>query len=133
MNDKKLIDSLRKYAKSYIDGTPYNLNPGLALMIADRLEQLISVSPKRNWINVKSKFNIGDTVWVADYYYDDWFISNEDGYLICGIEAYINENTQHVNYVIKDITNNTISKQPSHHCFGSYDECKQWCDKENKQ
>ena len=133
MNDKKLIDSLRKYAKSYIDGTPYNLNPGLALMIADRLEQLISVSPKRKWINIKSQFNIGDTIWVADYYYDDWFISNKDGYLIYGIEAYINENTQHVNYLMKDIINNTISKHPSHHCFGSYDECKQWCDKENKQ
>lgn len=41
MTDKKMIEILRDYARAYTSGKPYSLNPGLALMIANRMEQLI--------------------------------------------------------------------------------------------
>ena len=40
MTDKKMIEALRDYAKAYTNGKKYDLNPGLALMIANRIEQL---------------------------------------------------------------------------------------------
>lgn len=41
MTDKKMIESLRNYARAYVGDKKYDLNPGLALMIANRMEQLI--------------------------------------------------------------------------------------------
>ena len=41
MTDKQMIDALRNYARTYTSGKPYSLNPGLALMIANRMEQLV--------------------------------------------------------------------------------------------
>ena len=43
MTDKQLIKILRDYTKAYIDGKPYYINPGLALMIANRVEQLVAL------------------------------------------------------------------------------------------
>ena len=42
MTDREMIDALRNYARSYTNDKPYALNPGLALMIANRMEQLIA-------------------------------------------------------------------------------------------
>lgn len=44
MTDKKMIESLRDYTRTYTSGKPYSLNPGLALMIANRMEQLVSLA-----------------------------------------------------------------------------------------
>lgn len=44
MTDKKMIESLRDYARTYTSGKPYSLNPGFALMIANRMEQLITLA-----------------------------------------------------------------------------------------
>ena len=41
MTDRQMIEALRRYARAYTDGKPYGLNPGLALMIANRMEQLL--------------------------------------------------------------------------------------------
>ena len=41
MTDKKMIESLRNYAKAYASDKKYDLNPGLALMIANRMERLV--------------------------------------------------------------------------------------------
>lgn len=46
MTDKKMIEALRDYSRAYTSGKPYNLNPGLALMIANRMEQLIAMEEK---------------------------------------------------------------------------------------
>lgn len=43
MTDRKMIESLRDYAKAYASDKKYDLNPGLALMIANRMEQLIDL------------------------------------------------------------------------------------------
>ena len=47
MTDKKMIEALRNYAKEFTKGKPYALNPGLALMIANRMEQLINMVEKQ--------------------------------------------------------------------------------------
>lgn len=39
-----MIEALRNYAKEYTNGKPYGFNPGLALMIANRMEQLIALA-----------------------------------------------------------------------------------------
>jgi hypothetical protein len=44
MGDKKMIEALRDYARTYTGGKPYDLNPGLAFMIANRMEQLIALA-----------------------------------------------------------------------------------------
>ncbi len=47
MTDKKMIEVLRAYARAYASDKKYDLNPGLALMIANRIEQLISIAENR--------------------------------------------------------------------------------------
>lgn len=44
MTDKELINYLKDYAKSSTSGAPYVFNPGLALIIANRMEQLVSLA-----------------------------------------------------------------------------------------
>lgn len=44
MDDKILIKALRNYAQAYVDDQYYDFNPGFALMIANRMEQLIALS-----------------------------------------------------------------------------------------
>lgn len=46
MTDKEIIELLRDYARAYSKGRPYSLNPGIALMIANRIEQLINNNEK---------------------------------------------------------------------------------------
>ena len=49
MTDREMIAALREYAKEYTRGKPYGLNPGLALMIANRMEQLLDQVEKDNY------------------------------------------------------------------------------------
>ena len=44
MNDREMIEALRNYARAYTSDKKYELNPGLALMIANRMEQLIATN-----------------------------------------------------------------------------------------
>lgn len=46
MTDREMIEALRNYARTYAIGKKYDLNPGLALMIANRMEQLIANNEK---------------------------------------------------------------------------------------
>ena len=46
MTDREMIEALRNYAKEYTKGERYSFNPGLALMIANRIEQLIALIEK---------------------------------------------------------------------------------------
>ncbi len=42
MTDREMIEALRDYARAYTSDKAYDLNPGLALMIANRMEQLVN-------------------------------------------------------------------------------------------
>ena len=44
MTDREMVALLKDYANAYIDGKPYTLHYGLALMIAKRMEQLIEIA-----------------------------------------------------------------------------------------
>lgn len=44
MDDKELIKLLRDYAQAYVNDNHYDFNPGVALMIANRMEQLIALA-----------------------------------------------------------------------------------------
>ena len=44
MADEEIVRALRDYAQACISDKHYNFNPGLALMIANRIEQLIALS-----------------------------------------------------------------------------------------
>lgn len=122
MTDKELIEALRNYAKSCMRGNTYNFNPGLALIIANRIEKLTAID---------IKFNIGDRVWIPDCIYDEWFVLNEEGYIIDGVQIFHGaEGNELKMYTLKN--HNDFQKYPQRLCFGSYEECKEWCDKKNK-
>jgi hypothetical protein len=121
MSDKELINALRDYAKVYSNGQPYNFNPGLALMAANRIEQLSTATHIDK---------IGDKIWVADCY-DEWFVINKE-YYICAIKTHTDYDYQRVAYVIKSNDGDVQELIPSF-CFNSYEECQQWCDKQNKK
>ena len=124
MTDKELIEALRNYAKSYTNGNPYNFNPGIALMVSNRMEQLVGTS-------VDEKFNIGDRVWVPDNFYDEWYVINKEGFIIDGIKIHIDSHGHKIKmYTLRD--NNGFYEYPPRLCFNNYDECQQWCDKENR-
>ena len=55
MTDKKMIESLRNYARAYSSEKSYDLNPGLALMIANRMEQLVNIVNQDNYRSKLSK------------------------------------------------------------------------------
>ena len=44
-----MIEALRDYARSYTNGKEYGFNPGLALMIANRMEQLLNQVEKDSY------------------------------------------------------------------------------------
>lgn len=48
MTDREMIEALRNYARSYTSDNKYDFNPGLALMIANRMEQLLNQVEKDN-------------------------------------------------------------------------------------
>ena len=43
MTDREMVEALRDYARTYTKDSKYDFNPGLALMIANRIEQLIAM------------------------------------------------------------------------------------------
>lgn len=78
--------------------------------------------------NIRTRFNIGDKVWVPEHYYD-WYPIKK-GYEVTNIEIQIDSQTQKIFYTIKNDVRE-VQKYPERLCFNSYDECKQWCNKEN--
>ena len=125
MSDKELIEALRYYIKEYSLEKPYNLNPGLALMAAKRIEELSSLVKS---YNSTQRFNVGDKIWVAECYDSDYYIVNKDGDYIYSIDIYIGEYSI-TSYTVK--RNGEFKEYASHFCFNSYEECQQWCDKQN--
>ena len=55
MNDKSMIEVLRNYARAYSSEKQYDLNPGLALMIANRMERLVNIVNKDGYRSQLSK------------------------------------------------------------------------------
>jgi len=81
-------------------------------------------------INIQTKFNIGDKVWVPGLYYEWYPMKNR--YFITHIDIEIDSNDYQIFYIMKN-ENNSGQRYPDRLCFDSYDECEQWCMENNKR
>ena len=77
-------------------------------------------------INMQTRFNIGDPVWIPDIYYE-WF-PRKEVYYIEKINISVDLNQTRVSYVVQDIRGNR-HEYSSRVCFASYEECKEWCER----
>ena len=79
-------------------------------------------------ININTKFNVGDTVYIADHYYDFYPI-NEPG-TIKNILIDGDINKIRIDYEIEqDIF---VVRVPEEWTFDSYAQCTKWCEEHNK-
>ena len=85
-------------------------------------------------IVVNTKYNINDTVWFADYFYDTFFPCKYPA-KISEINIDVDENKQAVHYwTTVDYGNGTsLVRQSEDACFNTYEECTKWCDEQNKK
>lgn len=80
-------------------------------------------------INIETKFNIGDTVYVTDYYNDTYHASKRRC-IINYIDVHVVPNL----VVIYSVTYKdwgTTSEYVEHMLFATYEECQKWCDERN--
>jgi hypothetical protein len=78
-------------------------------------------------INIKPKYNIGATVYIADHYYD--FYAQQKPYTIRDI--YININRDRISIMYQVEQKDIICKVPEEWVFTTYAECTKWCSKHN--
>lgn len=78
-------------------------------------------------INIETKFNINDFVYIPDRYYDEWF-APKHAYEICEIHVSVDDNIC-VYYSI--LYGDMVCKRAERYLFASYEKCKQWCEKAN--
>lgn len=83
-------------------------------------------------INVETKFNVGDEVWVADYFYDTVYPSKHT-FKVSEINIEIDASQLIIYYwVTMDAGDcKTIDKYSESVCFSTYEECTKWCDEHN--
>ena len=79
-------------------------------------------------LTIDTKFNVGDTVYVADYYYDFYTVSKPC--VVTEIRIIINSVNTYVSYIIMDDNNIYITKSELY-LFRSYDECAAYCKSHN--
>lgn len=83
-------------------------------------------------INVSTKFNIGDEIYLGVLYYDSIF-RPEGIYTVRSIKVCTNLEHQNIEYelmahVDEGIYIGTCSED---RCFSTKEECQKWCDKQN--
>ena len=78
-------------------------------------------------LSIETKFNIGDTVYIAECY-EDWFACKKP-FIISDILISANSQTTHVLYEVQQ--DGLKSRVPEDWVFGTYEECKKWCDEHN--
>jgi hypothetical protein len=84
-------------------------------------------------LDMTTKYNIGDTVWFADYFYDTFYPCKYPG-IISEVEIEITKTQQIISYwvVIDYDGNKEVQKYTEVACFATYEECTKWCDERNK-
>lgn len=78
-------------------------------------------------INKQSKFNLGDEVYIANYY--DEFTPSKP-YTVTAVLTITDGNGTVVKYRIRNATEEIVMFE--HSCFGTCEECTKWCEKHNK-
>ena len=76
---------------------------------------------------LETKFDIGDTVYIADHYYD--YYASHTPYVVTGITVKINHNGTYIAYYVEHGENTDYL--PETFIFSTYDECVKWCDEHN--
>lgn len=77
---------------------------------------------------IDTKFNVGDMVYVADHYYD--FYANRIPYLIKAILIDVNHRRTRIAYEVEQ--GDATYRIPEAWVFATYEECAEWCEKENE-
>ena len=75
-------------------------------------------------INIKTKFNVGDEVYIPMLYQD--FYAHKTPQIIEGIRIDIQDKTR-ITYLL----DGEWRKVSEDRIFATYEECRQWCDKNN--
>ena len=78
-------------------------------------------------IIVNTKFNIGDKVYIANYYHD--FYVTEKPHIIKDVLVVINSNKTMIRYEVEQ--NGSTDCVPEYWVFPSYEECAEWCESQN--
>ena len=76
---------------------------------------------------VESKFNVGDTVYIADHYYD--FYASHLPCVVCDILININSKRTHISYEVEQ--DDYMYRVPEEWTFATYEECARWCEENN--
>lgn len=81
-------------------------------------------------LSVETKFNIGDTVYSPECY--ETYFANKKPYVVTDIFIKVTRaNEIVITYrLLQDELTDVTSE---HFLFATYDECKQWCHKQNKE
>lgn len=79
-------------------------------------------------INISTKFNIGDTVYIPELYED--FFPNPKPQTVHGISVDADSKGVKIRYYIGGECR--INSMPERWLFSSYEECTKWCEENNK-
>lgn len=116
MTDKELIDALRDYARLYMKGSYYDLNPGIALMVANRMEELATLLND----DIKIKFGLGDRVWFPEIY-DGEYCVKKDGYIIDGVSVTNDRFGTSISYTLQG----EYGRYRQNRLYSNYEEAKE--------
>ena len=79
-------------------------------------------------VTLDTKFNIGDTVYVVDHYYD-YYVSHTP-YMIIDVLINVNKRGTHIFYEVEQ--NDVTDRVPESWTFNTYEECARWCEEHNR-
>ena len=79
-------------------------------------------------INITTKYNIGDEVYVADHFYD--YIPLRTPFIITDVLITIDSHKRTIRYMVEQ--NGCVDSVPEEWIFDTYAECTKWCEKHNK-
>lgn len=80
-------------------------------------------------IEVETKFNVGDFVYIPELYHHEWFALKRP-FEIYKIIVKTYGNTIYICYELLD---ETLFERKEDFVFASYEECEQWCEIEKRR
>lgn len=78
-------------------------------------------------MTIETKFDIGEIVYIADFYEE--FIPRRTPMLIRNMDIRVYNNTPYITYLVME--NGITERVPENWMFSTYEECVQWCNKKN--
>ena len=79
-------------------------------------------------ITLDTKFNIGDTVYMKDHYYDHWYASK--AHEVTEINVVIRQNKTTILYTVQS-AHKITTHCPEDWLFNTLEEAMQWCEEHN--